>query len=157
MEINNTSEAMNFMRVQPVEHSFDFDVNNNIYVVRADRELTFQRYLGLYKDKSVMSVGTIVARITAIKTEDDIEYEVKFGKLTGKRIKLIESFLDNHHLENDKHLFFFVDKFYDTDFKKTSPGGLQGSKIFNLTDYLEEIDNLNAETLAEQLRNKTWM
>ena len=95
-------------------------------------------------------------KFTAIKTKDDIEFEVEFGNLTGKRVKLIENFFDDYHLENDKHLFFFVNKFYKTDFKKTSEGGLQRSKIFNLTEVIKTDNIPDIEILAEQLRNLTW-
>ena len=157
MEMYNNSEAWNLMRVQPVEDSFDFDINNNIYIVRADRKLEHTRFLGLYKDKSVKSVGTVIARITAIKTENDIEYDLEYGKFTGNRVKLIERFLDEHHLENDKHRFFFIDKFYETDFKKTSPGGLQRSKIFDLTEVIGNDEIPKLESLAKLLKNLTWV
>lgn len=156
MDIRNTSNDSSLMRVQTVKDTFDFDIDNNIYIVRADRKLKPTRFLGLYKDKSVKAVGTIMAHITAIMTDDDIEYEWKFGKLTGKRINFIENFLTEHHLRNDKHSFFFIDNFYKTDFKKTSSGGLRRSKIIDLTKYLGKKDIQNAETLAEQLKNITW-
>ena len=156
MEMHNASKAWKSMRVQPVENTLDFDINNNIYIVRADRRLKHTRFLGLYKDKSVKAVGMVIARTTAIMTSEDIEYEIEFGNLTGKRIKLIETFLNEHHLDNDKHRFFFVDKFYMTDFKKTSSSGLQRSKIFDLTQVLGKIDIPDAETLAKLMENKTW-
>ena len=145
------------MRVQPAVDTFEFDIENNIYFVRADRELTLQHYLGLYKEQSVRAVGKVIARINAIKTVDNIEYEVEFGNLTGKLVKMIENILNEYNLINDKHKFFFVDKFYETDFKKTSPGGLQRSKIFDLTEVIGNDEIPKPESLAKLLKNLTWV
>ena len=150
------SNAKKYMRVQTVSKSFDFDIKNNIYMVRAKQEFKPHRYLGLYKDKSVKAVGKVIARITADKVGNDVQYDEVVGDLTDDRNAMIEHFFDENHLENDKHRIFFVEKFYETDFKKTSKGGLQSSKIFDLTEVLGTDDIPDTETLAKELRSKSW-
>lgn len=150
------SNANKYMRMQPTGNSLDFDVKNNIYIVRANREFKPHRYLGLYKDKSIRAVGKVIARITAVKVESGVEYSTDFGSLTDDRKAMIEHFFAENHLENDKHRFFFVEKFYETDFRKTSKGGAQGSKIFDLTEVLGRDNIPDTETLAKELSNKTW-
>lgn len=151
-----SSYANKYMRVQPTGKSFDFDIKNNVYMVRANQEFKPHCYLGLYKDKSVKAVGKVIARITADKVGNDMQYNEDFGNLTDERKVLIDHFFDENHLENDKHRFFFVEKFYETDFNKTSKGGMQSSKIFDLTEVLGTDDIPATETLAKELSSKSW-
>ena len=53
--------------------------------------------------------------------------------------------------------FFFVDKFYDTDFKKTTPYAPMGTKMFNLVDVLgvKKLPD-STEKIAEMLKERTW-
>lgn len=151
-----SSYANKYMRVQPTGKSFDFDIKNNVYMVRANQEFKPHCYLGLYKDKSVKAVGKVIARITADKVGNDMQYNEDFGNLTDERKALIDHFFDENHLENDKHRFFFVEKFYETDFNKISKGGMQSSKIFDLTEVLGTDDIPATETLAKKLSSKSW-
>ena len=151
-----SSYANKYMRVQSTVRSFDFDIKNNVYTVRANQEFKPHCYLGLYKDKSVKAVGKIIARITADKVGDDMQYNEDFGNLTDERKALIDHFFEENHLENDKHRFFFVEKFYETDFKKISKGGMRRSRIFDLTEILGTDDIPAPETLAKELRSKSW-
>jgi hypothetical protein len=52
--------------------------------------------------------------------------------------------------------YFFVEKFYETDFKKTSTGGSMGSRNFDLTQVLELEKLPDAQQIAELLKHKTW-
>lgn len=153
------SNAEKYMRVQPTGKSLNFDIQNNIYIVRANREFKPHRYLGLYKDKSVRAIGKVASCVTAVMTENGVvEYDdnTNLNSLTDERRALIEHFFAENHFENDRHRFYFVEKFYKTDFKKTSKGGLQNSRIFDLTKLLNRDGIPDAETLANLLREETW-
>lgn len=61
-------------------------------------------------------------------------------------------------------IFFVVDKFYDTDFKKITPRAPMGSRMFDLVDEINKImpEDSKIEELpetskiAELLKNCTW-
>ena len=55
-----------------------------------------------------------------------------------------------------KHKYFIVDKFYDTDYKKISNGGLMEHKYFDLYDKLGEEKMPNIEILADRLQEIEW-
>lgn len=57
---------------------------------------------------------------------------------------------------NYKHKYFFVDKFYGTDFKKVSTGAPIGARIFDLTGILNTDKIPEVEQIAEILKEKTW-
>lgn len=57
--------------------------------------------------------------------------------------------------ELDATRFFFVDKFYETDFKKITPRAPMGSLVFDLTRILETEKLLGTQKIAELLNANT--
>lgn len=51
---------------------------------------------------------------------------------------------------------FFVEKFYETDFKKASPRAPMGSRVFDLTEVMGTDQLPDIEQLAEDLKDKSW-
>ena len=81
--------------------------------------------------------------------------------MTEERKSTIEKAMadgDSHgyDLRTIEHRYFFVEKFYETDFKKISPRPPMGTRIFDLTRILGTDDIPETEKLAELLRNETW-
>ena len=155
------SDSWKYLRMQLAGTTIDFNIGNNIYYDKAERGFRAHDYLGLYKQKSVRAIGKICARITAIETESGIKYTPEFGELTDERKALIQKAMadgDSHgyDLRTIEHRYFFVENFYETDFKKISAGGSMGTRIFDLS-YLLETDELpDVEQIAEMLKNKSW-
>lgn len=155
-------DSWKYMRMQLSGVTFDFNISENVYYDNAERGFRPHTYLGLYRDKSVRAIGKIVARIAAVEDGGIIKYETEFGDLTEERIEKIQhSFEDGdkhgYNLRPIKHMYFFVDKFYETNFKKVTKRAPMGSRIFDLTEILGT-DILPKETneIAELLANKTW-
>lgn len=156
-----TSDSWKYLRMQLASTTFDFNKENNVYYHDADRGYSPYAYLGLYKQKSVRLIGKVCATITAIEKDGEIEYEAELGEITNERkdtiVKAMEDALFyGYDLKNYNHKYFFVDKFYETDFRKVSKGGSMGAKIFDLTEILKS-DNLpEVDQIAEILKDKTW-
>ena len=90
-----------------------------------------------------------------------IEFEAEFGELTETRKEKIYKAMNDsvsygYDLRSTKHRYFFVDQFYETDFRKQSPRASMGTRIFDLTKILETNEVPDVKTIAELLRNKTW-
>ena len=67
---------------------------------------------------------------------------------------IIDGLNYGYMLEHNR--YFFVDKFYDTDFKKVTPYAPRGSRMFDLTEVLE-IDTLpETQQIADLLKKATW-
>lgn len=155
------SDSWKYLRMQLAGTTIDFNINNNIYYDKAERGFRAHDYLGLYKNKSIRAIGKICARITAVETDNGIEYEEEFGELTDERKqKICEAMSDGdsygYDLRSVKHRYFFVDRFYETDYRKTTPGGCMGTRIFDLTQVLGTEDIMEPQELAEVLKDKTW-
>lgn len=154
-------DAWKYLRMQLAGRTIDFNIANNIYYDKADRGFRPHEYLGLYNQKSVHAIGKICARITAIETEEGIKYNAEFGDLTEERKQMIVKAMDDglsygYDLRTVKHIYFFVEQFYETDFRKTTKGPSMGTRIFDLTQVLGREDIPKASEIADLLRNKTW-
>ena len=155
------SDSWKYLRMQLAGTTLDFNVNNNVYYDNAERGFRAHDYLGLYKQKSVRAIGKICARITAIETEEGIKYTPEFGELTEGRKQMIAKAMadgDSHgyDLRTIEHRYFFVEQFYETDFKTISSGGSMGTRIFDLTTLLGTEEIPDVEQIAELLRNQSW-
>ena len=90
-----------------------------------------------------------------------IIYTPEFGELTEGRKQMIAKAMadgDSHgyDLRTIEHRYFFVEQFYETDFKKISSGGSMGTRIFDLTTLLGTEEIPDVEQIAELLRNQSW-
>lgn len=155
------SDSWKYLRMQLAGTTLDFNVNNNVYYDKAERGFRAHDYLGLYKQKSVRAIGKICARITAIETEEGMKYTPELGELTEERKQMIAKAMADgdsygYDLRTIEHRYFFVEQFYETDFKKISSGGSMGSRIFDLVTLLGTEEMPDIEQIAELLRNKSW-
>jgi len=153
------SDSWKRMRVQLAGTTFGFNVRENLYYDGIDRGFSAHDYIGLYKEKSVRAVGKIIAIITAVTTETGIEYKAELGDLTDERKQQIKRAIEdgkNYGYELDATRYFFVDKFYETDFKKITPRAPMGSRVFDLSKVLETENMPGTAEIAELLSSKAW-
>ena len=155
------SDSWKYMRMQLAGITIDFNISEDIYYDNAERGFRAHDYLSLYKNKSVRAVGKVCARITAIETKNGMQYEAEFGELTDERkAKILKSIADGdehgYDLGTIKHRYFFVEKFYETDFKKITPRAPMGTRLFDLTQVLETENIPETPPIAELLAEKTW-
>ncbi len=62
----------------------------------------------------------------------------------------------NYGYSLDATRYFFVDKFYETDFAKVSKGAARGTHYFDLTKELQ-VDSLQeTEKIAKMLKETSW-
>ena len=155
------SDSWKYMRMQLASTTLDFNIGANVYYENAERGFRAHDTLGLYKNKSVRAIGKVIARITAVENEEGVKYNAEFGDLTEERKATIEKAMvdgDSHgyDLRVIEHRYFFVEKFYETDFKKVTPRAPMGTRIFDLTQILGTENIPDTEQLAEVLKNESW-
>ncbi|GKU31430.1 hypothetical protein [Clostridium folliculivorans] len=155
------SDSWKYLRMQLAGTTLDFNTANNVYYDNTERGFRAHDYLGLYKQKSVRAIGKVCARITAVETETGVKYTPEYGELTEERKQMITKSMadgDSHgyDLRTIEHRYFFVDKFYETDFKKITPGGSMGTRIFDLSQLLGTDDIPEVEKIADLLKKMSW-
>lgn len=149
------------MRVQLAGTTLELNKNLNLYYDNATRRFTEHEYIGLYNQKAVRAIGKINAIVTAVYENGKLKLEVESGSITTDMEKKINIAIEqsknfDYDLVHYKHRYFFVDKFYGTNFKKVTPYAPMGTRFFDLCEVLQT-DNLpNTETIAKLLCNKTW-
>lgn len=159
--IDNTDTKM---RVILSGTTYNQNMKNNVYYAPSERGYQNYRYLGLYKDKAVRGIGEVISSADvrySFDTDELIIEEVQMGTITDEqriiiRNAIIEGTNEFGYSISKGHRFFFVKQFYETEFVKTSKGGLLGQKYFDLA----EIDGFNKDMSTEQiaglLRGKCW-
>lgn len=158
------------MRMVLVGTTFDENIDNKLYYHGLERGYSPHKYIGLYKDKSIQAIGEIEA-IVARDIKDGIaKVKIVQGKMPADGMRRIEKAIEDgekkhgYKLKTEPHIFFLVKNFYQTDFRKVSPGGSIGSKHFDLCEVLvnhtgkSKYNKELPETkdIADLLRNITW-
>lgn len=154
------SDSWKYMRTQLAGKTYAFNINECVYYDDIDRGFRAHDYLGLYTQKSVRAIGKVVAIITAIATEKGLDYKEEFGQLTDERKQKISKAIEdgkNYGYVLDATRYFFVDKFYDTDFRKITSRAPMGSRVFDLTQVLATEQLPETQVIAELLSTKTWV
>lgn len=151
-------DGWKYMRVPLCTTTFDFNTSNNVYFCSENTNFRAHDIIGLYNKKSVRAIGKIVSRAVVEMLPNGPKIEPEFGNLTEKEKSIIaKAMILFPNLREGRHRFFFVEHFYDTDFRKTSPRAPMGTRMFNLTELMGTDKLPDLEILAEQLKTKTWV
>lgn len=149
------TESWKWMWVALARKTFQFNKQNNLYYNVEERSRRQYDYLGLYHQKAVRAVGKVCARFVA-SCANDIKAENGADLTDERKNKILLAMQENPAIEGRMHRYFFVERFYDTDYQKITPGAPMGGRKFNLTDVLNLSPLPNIEQIAQLLRNKTW-
>jgi hypothetical protein len=158
---NLLSSSWKTMCVRTAGTTIDTNLKLNLYYDGADKGYTAFDYLGLYAKKTVMAVGKVTDIITAVFENGELIYTVENGTLTQQMKKSIQTAIEDaknysYRLSETPERYFFVNKFYQTEYKKTSPGSLMSKKYFDLCEILGVKKLPETVEIAELLKNKTW-
>lgn len=141
--------------------SFDDNLKYNIYYDTATRNHnTPFKYIGLYRNKKIQAVGKVEKIVYCdlengelVPTFNDDLSQLSLDEYSRIKNTIINT---NYYDLEEGIKFFLVDKFYETNFVKTSYSSLRGKRYF----WLDEIEGfkeaMNTEQLASILRDKTW-
>ncbi len=144
--------------------TFTQNITYNIYYDPSSNGYQNHKYIGLYTNKAIRGIGEIICSV-------DIDYdEVKdvltvistqIGSLTQQQEETIINVINEAHKKfgyniSSKHRFFFVDKFIETNFIKTSKNGMMGKRYFDIANVTGFDKNMTTEEIAKLLKDKTW-
>lgn len=90
-----------------------------------------------------------------------MKYKAEYGDLTDERKERIRLAMEDgeshgYDMRRSENRYFFVEHFYETDFKKVTPRAPMGTRIFDLSAVLELDDLPGTEKIAELLKEKSW-
>ena len=148
-----------WMRAIVAGTTFEINKELDLYYDDTSRGFSGHEYIGLYTRKSVRAIGKIKAVIVAELTNDGLSYHVEKGKITDEhkdKIDLAIADAKKYGYDLSNTRYFFIEKFYETDFKKSTPNPIQRAKFMDLTKILNMKKLPETIEIAEILSNKTW-
>ena len=142
----------NIMLAVPVKDSFNDNMKLNLY---CDDKKKVYGYLGLYINKSIRAIGK-VTKVAPIRIIDGVLY-IDTSVTNEEKSRIFEEIKrwKTSELNSISTKIFFVDKFYETDYKNIGTIGIMGSKKFKLDELFSKIPE-TTEEIANQLKGKTF-
>jgi hypothetical protein len=150
------------LRVVPcswtLEENFDF----SLYYDSADRGYSDHSYLGIYANKAVRGIGKIENIVRAdLKLSGKLDIIDSKSPVTEHQqqniLNVISAAKSNNNWDISKgYNFFCVEKFYETNYRKTTKYPLQGTKFFDLKNRLDVTSLPTTEKIAQLLMKKEW-
>jgi hypothetical protein len=160
LNMNLMPQSKHILRAMACGQSFDLNIKHQFYFDQSSRGFSDFNYLGIYAKKSVKYIGSIENIIQAdwdIKDGLKIiesKYEATPQQVARLNAAIKESVSLGWNIETH-HTFFLLKDFEQTDFKKTSPGGIFRVRFFHLEQYLQRVPTTIRE-LASELRSVNW-
>ena len=74
----------------------------------------------------------------------------------NKLVKIIRDAKDECGYNIEVGSRFFCGKLKETNYEKSSPGGIQGNRYVNLKEVLGDFNDEDVEGIARKLREITW-
>ncbi|MCP4483638.1 MAG: hypothetical protein GY823_03615 [Flavobacteriaceae bacterium] len=142
----------------PTGFSYNWNQKHKIYYCPSNWHSQKFKFFGLYNWKSVRTISEIETTIIADYNANKDELRIRSRGHTEEQIKRLKNGLlelkENHN--GLKYYILPKDGTYETDFRKTSHGGIQGYRYKDLRDYLSIIDYKDTKLIAEELKKVTW-
>ena len=158
-------ESENYMRVIAAGTTLKDNIDLGLYYDQASRGYSNHGYIGLYNEKTVKAIGKLIKVVTATPDGNgDFKFSTKDGdKVTKEEMEAYREAVRRgakydytETLNTAPHNVFYVDRFYPTDFRKTTPYGILKAKFFNLRSIMNVQQLPSTEKIAEALRGRTW-
>ncbi|SIS41553.1 hypothetical protein [Salimicrobium flavidum] len=154
----------NRVRVVLTGKTFAENMKYKLYFHPKNRGYQNAKYIGLYQDKAIRAIGEVsgIVDLQYDESNDDFIYykDVK-GKSTQEiknQIKDItkESKTKHGYPAEEDRRFFIVEEYHQTEYKKTSHGGLPGVRYIDLLEVNGYEEDMRAMEIADLLKGKEW-
>ncbi|SRR5712692_1742445 len=148
--------------VPPCGQSFEANERFHLYYCPVNWSRRKAKYLGIYAQKTVRAIGRIaktVACTVNIVTSTVSAAEGDATLARDEEERILEATKEAETRGWDitfGHKFYLCDALQETDFRKTSHGGIMGHRYFDLEEVLENRVPEDMSALAASLRQRTW-
>jgi hypothetical protein len=153
------NDDANRMMAVPVGATFDENFELRLYYAPTHRGYRKHQFLGLYTRKSVRAVGEIENVVTADLRGARLVLHAPRSGITPEQQEHIRRAMllaKEHDWDiTTGHNFFLVRHFVETDFRKSSHGGMRSTRYFNLFDELGTTP-VDAVSVAAKLNGRSW-
>jgi hypothetical protein len=155
-KLNDQSKFL--LRIVPCRNSVEINKKNGIYFHPSDRGYTPHAFVGIYAQKTVQAILKVESVFDVELTDDSLKKTLVDGaandRFDGRLRQIIKDAKKDCGYEVASGYRFFCGAMVDTDYQKSSPGGIQGTKFINLRDKLGRFSGV--KDVASKLLGKTW-
>jgi hypothetical protein len=157
-DANLFDQSMFLMRIVPCSKSIDINKKYGVYFQPSDRGYTKHSYVGIYANKSVKSVWEIDSVFDVELNGTNFKKKLIQGRDTNDYDEKIISIIKDaktvcgYSVESGHR--FFCGLPVETDYNKSSSGGIQGARFINLKNVIG--DFANTDDIAKKLNGKQW-
>ena len=144
------------MIVPPCGRSFEYNRRHHLYFCPERRFVRKVAFLGIYAKKSVRLIGQIEKVVTCTRIDVDREEVESDPCVTDDEKKRILGATRDSNWDLNNHRFYLCGEMPETDFQKTSKGGLLKHRYFDLCVVLDVKDLPDINEISRKLRYKTW-
>jgi hypothetical protein len=143
--------------------TFEQNLKYNLYYDPSSKGYQNHKYIGIYNNKAVRGIGEIICIVDVEydDTTDDLKViSSQFGVLTDEQKKVLKKVIKEaqsfgYNIACGER-FFFVNKFYETNFMKSSKNGMMGKRYYDVSNMEGYNEKMNANNIADLLRGKEW-
>ena len=157
-DANLFDQSRFLLRIVPCGQSVEINKKHGIYFHPSDRGYTQHAFVGIYANKTVQAILEVESVFDVVVTDGHLEKTLVQGEATDKYdTRLQEIIKDAKELcgyEIASGHRFFCGAVIDTDFRKSSFGGIQGARFVNLRELLGSFTDAN--DIALRLRKLEW-
>lgn len=157
-DANLFDQSRFLLRIVPCGQSVEINKKHGIYFHPSDRGYTQHAFVGIYANKTVQAILEVENVFDVEVTNGRLEKTLIQGEATDKYdTRLQEIIKDAKELcgyEIASGHRFFCGAVIDTDFRKSSFGGIQGARFINLRGLLGSFTDTN--DIALRLRKLEW-
>lgn len=167
--------SQNRMLINPCGQSLQSNRDSGIYHDQPYRSKVMSKYLGCYDDKAVRLVGEVYAVVIAeidneklvIHEQFDLPWQKKSQKITDADKQRILNLIQNSpysDLGSNPSRYYLTHGFQETEYRKTSKGGIQGHRYFALdgkggvleTLFENSSEQPSLSDIVSALKKETW-
>ena len=152
------------IRVVLTGQTMEQNLKYNIYYNPSDRGYQNTKYIGLYKNKAVRAIGELscIADVKYNISKGVFEdVDMLHGVLSEEQKEIIkkvtvEAKENFGYSDDEERRFFFVNKYYETEYIKPTKGALMGTRYIDLVEVDGFKKEMTANEIADLLKGKEW-
>jgi hypothetical protein len=157
-DANLFDQSQFMLRIVPCGQSVAVHKKHGVYFHPSDRGYSRHAYVGIYAGKTVQAILAFRSVFDVDATDGELQKTLVDRENTSEfdvRIRtIIEEARGECGFEIATGHRFFCGDLFDTDFRESSPGGIQGARFVNLRELLGRFSG--TEDVAVRLRGMEW-
>ncbi len=146
----------------PCRSSYPDNELLHLYYCPSDRPFRRAQFLGIYANRNVRAIGKIAkvadCEIDLAASDVKVLHNVPLDATEKSRVIEAARLAPTHEWDiTTGHRFYLCDEWQTTNYRKTSPGGIQGARMLDLRKAFQQGLPTTLSEIAHGLTRATWI